>query len=165
MAVRASILADVEGFREGEGADAPRELRARGVVRAAGNLPDDTDFAIRVAQRHPSAIWLYQPDAVVLHTVTRERASFGYFIRRCYEEGVGKANLSDRVGSGDGLSSERRYLAEVLPRGIGRELWRALRGEPSGAARAGAIVIGLLTSGVGFAVTTAARLLPRSRRR
>jgi glycosyltransferase involved in cell wall biosynthesis len=154
MAVRASTLKGVEGFREGGGEEAPRELRARGVVRAAGNLPDDTDFAIRVGHRYPDAIWLYQPDARVQHTVTAERASLGYFLRRCYEEGVGKANLSRYVGSRDGLSSERRHLATILPRGIARELGRALKGEPSGAARAGAILLGLFASGIGFAAAT-----------
>jgi glycosyltransferase involved in cell wall biosynthesis len=153
MAVRAPVLAEVGGFREGDESDAPRELRARGVVRAAGNLPDDTDFAIRVRQQHPDAIWLYQPEATVLHTVTEERASLGYFLRRCYEEGVGKANLSRYVGADDGLSSERRHLVLVLPRGVARGLGQLLRGDLSGGARAGAIAIGLLASTTGFALT------------
>ena len=154
MAVRASILEEVDGFREGSGEDAPRELRARGMVRAAGNLPDDTDFAIRIKQRHPDAVWLHQPEARVLHTVTAERSSLGYFLRRCYEEGIGKANLSRYVGPQDGLSSERRHLAAILPRGVVHELGRALKGEPSGAARASAIVLGLLASAIGFGVAS-----------
>lgn len=158
MAVRASVLKEVDGFREGDAGDAPRELRARGVVRAGGNLPDDTDFAIRVRQRRPGAVWLYQPKAVVHHTVTPERASLGYFLRRCYEEGVGKANLSRYVGAEEGLSSERRHLVAVLPRGIARGLGDLLRGDPSGVARAGAIVIGLLASATGFLMSTASGL-------
>jgi glycosyltransferase involved in cell wall biosynthesis len=162
MAVRSSVLREVGGFREGESDDAPREIRARGVVRAAGNLPDDTDFAIRVRQRRPDGIWLYQPRARVLHTVTRERASLGYFLRRCYEEGAGKANLSRHVGSRDGLSAERRQLAIVLPRGVARELGGTLKGDAGGAARAAAILIGLLVSGAGFIAATFAGL-PRRR--
>jgi glycosyltransferase involved in cell wall biosynthesis len=161
MAVRASVLADVGGFREGNEDDAPRELRARGVVRAAGNLPDDTDFAIRVRQRHPGAIWLYQPRATVHHTVTAERASLGYFLRRCFEEGVGKANLSRYVGSQDGLSSERRHVLVVLPRGVARGVGQTLRGDLSGGARAAAIVIGLLASASGFLVATLSGLARR----
>jgi glucosyl-dolichyl phosphate glucuronosyltransferase len=154
MAVRASVLEEVGGFREGDASNAPRELRARGVVRAAGNLPDDTDFAIRVRQRRPEAIWLYQPYATVLHTVTPERGSLGYFLRRCYEEGVGKANLSRHIGSQDGLSSERRHLLVVLPRGVARGLGQMLRGDLGGGARATAIVIGLLASATGFLVAS-----------
>lgn len=163
MAVLASVLEEVGGFREGDENDAPRELRARGVVRAAGNLPDDTDFAIRVRQRRPDAIWLYQPDATVLHTVTAERGTLGYFLRRCYEEGVGKANLSRHVGAGDGLSSERRHLAVVLPRGIAAGARDLLRGDPNGALRAAAIVIGVLASATGFLTATLAGLRVRGR--
>ena len=88
------------------------------MVRAQGNVPDDTDLAIRVKQRWPDSIWLYQPEAKVHHTVTKERASLSYFLRRSFEEGAGKARLAAFVGSRDGLSSERRHLGVVLPRGI-----------------------------------------------
>jgi glycosyltransferase involved in cell wall biosynthesis len=159
MAVRSSVLAEVGGFREGGEEDAPRELRARGVVRAAGNVPDDTELAIRVKQSRPDAIWLYQPEARVLHSVPPERTSLGYFLRRCYEEGVGKANLSVYVGSSDGLSSERSYLAAVLPRGVLAGLRDLTRGDVSGALRAVAIVVGLAATGAGFLATTAARRL------
>jgi cellulose synthase/poly-beta-1,6-N-acetylglucosamine synthase-like glycosyltransferase len=153
MAVRASVLEEVGGFREGGGegaADAPSELRARGVVRAAGNIPDDTDLAIRVKQQLPEGVWLYQPSARVLHTVTPERATLGYYVRRCYEEGVGKANLAREVGAGDGLSSESRHLTHVLPAGVLRGFRDLLRGDPEGILRAGAIVLGLAAVGAGF---------------
>lgn len=158
MAVRSSVLHEIGGFREGggEGAgDAPTEIRSRGVVRAAGNIPDDTDLAIRVKQRIPDAVWLYQPRARVLHTVTPERATLGYFLRRCWEEGVGKANLSAYVGAGDGLSSERGHVARVLPVGVLRGLRDAASGDLDGARRAGAIAVGLIAAAAGFLVTSA----------
>lgn len=158
MAVRSAVLREIGGFREGGGQDAgaaPSEIRSRGVVRAAGNVPDDTDLAIRVKQRLPDAVWLYQPLARVLHTVTPERTSLSYFIRRCWEEGVGKANLSRFLGGEEALSSERRHLTRVLPRGIARGMRDAARGDGAGALRAGAIVIGLITSAAGFLVASA----------
>lgn len=164
MAVRASVLDEVDGFREGggEGAtDAPSEIRARGVVRAAGNIPDDTDLAIRVKQRLPGAVWLYQPSARVLHTVTPERTTLSYFLRRCYEEGVGKANLSRVVGSEEGLSSERRHLTRVLPLGVLRGIRDALRGDGTGALRSAAIVVGLFASATGFLLASAKNGLRR----
>ncbi|HEU5063728.1 MAG TPA: glycosyltransferase family 2 protein [Solirubrobacterales bacterium] len=164
MAVRTEVLREVGGFREGGGegaADAPSEIRARGVVRAAGNIPDDTDLAIRVKQRLPEAVWLYQPSARVLHTVTAERTTLSYFLRRCYEEGVGKANLSRVVGADEGLSSERRHLLEVLPLGVLRGIRDALRGDGAGALRAGAIVVGLFASATGFLVASAKNGLRR----
>lgn len=164
MAVRADVLREIGGFREGDGEDAPREIRSRGVVRAGGNIPDDTDLAIRVSQRHPDAVWLYEPRARVHHTVTPERASFGYFVRRCYEEGVGKAGLSAHVGSRDGLSSERRYLAVAIPRGIAAGAIGRLRGERGGLARAAAILAGMACSAAGFLAATLGRTLKRHRR-
>lgn len=154
MAVRASVLRAVGGFREGVEEDAPRSLRSRGVVRAAGNIPDDTDFAIRVKQHLPDAVWLYQPQARVFHAVTPERASLGYFLRRSYEEGVGKANLARYVGADQGLSSERRYLAAVLPRGVLRGLRQGLSGDLNGLLRAAAIILGLTSTIVGFLIAS-----------
>jgi glycosyltransferase involved in cell wall biosynthesis len=161
MAVRKSALAEVGGFREGESENAPREIRSRGVVRAGGNVPDDTDLAIRVKQRLADAVWLYQPRARVLHSVTPERTSLSYFLRRCYEEGAGKANLSRYVGSSEGLSSERRHLVIVLPRGVARGLGDMVRGDRKGGLRAAAIVTGMLSSAVGFLVATIAGTLKR----
>jgi glycosyltransferase involved in cell wall biosynthesis len=150
MAVRAAILKEVGGFREGGSDNAPRELHARGVVRAGGNVPDDTDLAIRVKQLWPGAVWLYQPLARVLHTVTPERATVGYFLRRSFEEGVGKASLAGLVGANSGLASERRHLTAVLPRGVWRSLKRALRGEPAALLQALAIVVGTVAAAAGY---------------
>ena len=158
MAVRADVLAEVGGFREGSSVDAPRELRARGVVRGGGNVPDDTDLAIRVGQARGDAVWLYQPLARVQHTVTVERTTLSYFLRRCWEEGVGKASLAGLVGSEAGLESERRHLAAVLPQGVLRELLRALRGEGAAAKRALAIVVGTAAAAAGFASVAIPRL-------
>lgn len=159
MAVRETVLETIGGFREGGAGDAPDEIRSRGVVRAGGNVPDDTDLAIRVSRRRPGAVWLYQPEARVHHTVTPERTSLGYFLRRCWEEGVGKANLSRYVGSSEGLSSERRHLATVLPRGIARDLRDLLAGDRNGGLRAAAIVVGLLASATGFLAASVRGLL------
>jgi hypothetical protein len=122
-------------------------------------VPDDTDLAIRVKQRWPDSVWLYEPKAKVLHTVTRERASLSYFLRRSFEEGAGKARLAAFVGSRDGLSSERRHLAVVLPRGIARGLRQLFHGDPGGGLRALAIVLGLISSAAGYVFASLDRAL------
>jgi cellulose synthase/poly-beta-1,6-N-acetylglucosamine synthase-like glycosyltransferase len=163
MAVRADVLRSVGGFREGDDHDQPRALRSRGVVRAAGNIPDDTDLAIRVSRARPRATWLYQPAAVVHHHVTDERTTFGYFLRRSFEEGGGKAHLARRVGADAGLASERRHAASVIPRGVARELSSLLRGDPAAGLRAAAIVAGLAATVAGFAVAMLGQVLrPRA---
>jgi glycosyltransferase involved in cell wall biosynthesis len=150
MAARAAVLREVGGFREGGEVDSPRELRARGMVRAAGNVPDDTDLAIRVKQRIADAIWLYQPAARVLHSVPTARTSLGYFLRRSFEEGVGKASLGRLVGTDASLASERGYVSKVLPRAIARESGRLLRGDGAAALRILAIVAGTGAAGIGY---------------
>jgi glycosyltransferase involved in cell wall biosynthesis len=151
MAVRSEVLRAVGGFREASnGQVAPRVIRARGAVRGGGNVPDDTDLAIRVSQQWPEAVWFYQPEATVHHTVTRGRASFSYFLRRSFEEGLCKASLTHLVGKQAGLASERRQAAVVLPRGVLRELRRLLAGDGSAALRALAIVIGMTSATAGY---------------
>jgi glycosyltransferase involved in cell wall biosynthesis len=165
MAVRKRTLQEVGGFRaDGDGGD-PRALRSRGMVRAQGNVPDDTDLAIRVKQRWPDSIWLYQPEARVLHTVTKERASLSYFLRRSFEEGSGKARLAAFVGAEDGLSSERRYLRSVLPHGIADGLRQLAHGDLRGGLRAVAIVIGVISSAAGFVLASLDRALERGAKR
>ena len=161
MAVRKRTLEEVGGFREGGAGKAPRAIRSRGVVRAQGNVPDDTDLAIRVKQRWPGSIWIYEPHARVHHTVTPERASLSYFVRRSFEEGAGKARLVGFVGSRDGLNSERRHLLVVLPRGIARGLRQLLAGDLHGGLRVLAIVVGLAFSAAGFVVASLASALER----
>lgn len=150
MAARAEVLREVGGFREGGEDDSPRELRARGMVRAAGNVPDDTELAIRVKQRFADAVWLYQPAARVLHSVPAARASVGYFIRRSFEEGVGKASLGRVVGTEASLSSERGYVSRVLPRGVLRELGKLVRGDGAAALRIVTIVAGTGAAAIGY---------------
>jgi hypothetical protein len=120
------------------------------MVRAAGNVPDDTDLAIRVKQRIADAVWLYQPAARVLHSVPAARTSLGYFLRRSFEEGVGKASLSRLVGTDASLASERSYVSRVLPRAIVRESRQLLRGDGAAVLRILAIVAGTGAAGVGY---------------
>jgi hypothetical protein len=89
--------------------------------------------------------------------VTPEQATLGYLVRRSFEEGSSKAHLAQAMGAQQGLSSERRYVSVVLPQGVARGIWQSLRGDRQGVLRSAAIVIGLLSSGVGFLVGTVAR--------
>jgi glucosyl-dolichyl phosphate glucuronosyltransferase len=155
MAVRSRQLSEIGGFRQGV---APREIKYRGVVVAGGHALEDTELGIRIGERWPEMSWLYQPHATVHHAVGVEQATLGYLIRRSFEEGAGKVELAHAVGAQQGLSSERRYLAVVLPKGMARGLWQALRGDPNGALRAAVIALGVLSSGLGLLAATIARM-------
>jgi hypothetical protein len=90
--------------------------------------------------------------------VTVERARWGYFLARCYAEGVSKALVTSHVGRDDGLRLERSYCLRTLPRGIADGVRAAARGEFTGLARSGAIVAGFGVTAAGYAAGTTRRV-------
>jgi cellulose synthase/poly-beta-1,6-N-acetylglucosamine synthase-like glycosyltransferase len=152
MAVRAAAFRAIDGFRTDFG-----KIGAR-------SRPEDTDLCIRLA--HSSGgHWVYVPDAVIHHDVPADRATFGFFLRRCYAEGRGKIELRDVLTledtGGDALASERDYLRKTIPHGIRAHL----REGPAGRAQAAAIVAGVGAAGVGAVAATGARLREAARER
>jgi glycosyltransferase involved in cell wall biosynthesis len=116
-----------------------------------GPVCDETEFCIRLLKRFPEKILLYQPAAQVHHRVPESRSTWKYFRQRCLFEGGSKALVTYLHGTQKGLASERAYTFKILPRGVLRGLADGVR-EPglAGAARAGAIVAGLLFTTAGY---------------
>ncbi len=140
MSFRREVFTLVDGFQTGIG-------------RTSDKRPlgcEETEFCIRLGQRSPGALLIMDNRAVVSHYVPDTRCTFGYFIRRCYAEGISKAMVTANVGSGDGLSSERSYVTRTLPLGVARGLAGLPRGRFAGLGRAGAIVAGLGATTFGF---------------
>lgn len=113
---------------------------------------EETEFCIRLQQRCRGASFLFERRAVIHHRVPAQRSGFRYFRSRCYAEGLSKAQVTQNVGLGDGLSAERHYAAVTLSKGIVRGLVAASHGDVAGIARSGAIAAGLLYTTAGFAV-------------
>ncbi len=113
---------------------------------------EETEFCIRVSQRMPGSVFLYEPGAVIHHRAPAARERFSYFRSRCYAEGLSKALVTRSVGVADGLSSERTYVAETLRRGVLRDVSAGLRGDRMALARSGAIATGLGAAAWGYAV-------------
>lgn len=140
MSIRRVLLDDLGGFREGIG---------RAGADAAGC--EETEFFIRARQALPGSLILYDPQMSVRHHVPAERGRWRYFLRRCWAEGRSKTLVVRQAGARDGLSSEQRYVARVLPAGIIRGLADActLR-DPWGLARVGGIFVGLGFTAAGY---------------
>ncbi len=133
MSFRSSVFERVGGFRH--------ELGHQGTTPFGC---EETELCIRALQALPHGSIRYEPAAGVDHWVSDGRAQFSYFVKRCFGEGGGKALMTELVGPGDGLSSERRYTLRVLPLGIWHGITlSARRREPDGLLRAGAILAGL----------------------
>lgn len=139
---RQSILA-AGGFRNGMG-----RLGADGVGC------EETELCIRIARRQPGSLFLYDPEARVSHRVPANRATMRYFLARCKAEGFSKAEVARCCGLAGATGSERAYVRRTLPAGIRTGLGDLLRGDPSGLARAGAIVLGGSAAAAGFAMTS-----------
>lgn len=142
MSLRRDVLERVGGFDTGLG--------------RLGTLPtggEETELCIRAAQALPGQVFMYEPLARASHRVPACRARWRYFCSRCYHEGVSKSRITSRVGAADGLSAERAYVRQVLPRGVVRGLWAAVQNRDLyGPVRSANIVAGLLATAAGYGV-------------
>ena len=121
MAIRREEMLAVGGLR--------KEF-SRIEKNAAGG--EETDLCIRLTERWPERMILFDPAPAVEHCVPPERGELRYFITRCFAEGRSKAALARLVGSQSGLSSERSYVRRTLPLGVLRGLGDVLHGEFAG---------------------------------
>jgi hypothetical protein len=118
---------------------------------------EETELSIRLTASEPGSLVTYVPESGVDHTVSRERVTFGYFVRRNWHEGQSKAMVVRLAGATAGLERERRHVLAVLPRAMLAELRRAVTGEPSAALRAAATIVGVGVASAGY-LAAAARL-------
>ncbi len=110
---------------------------------------EETEFAMRATARTGGWI-MHVPDATVRHVVPAARATWSYFLRRCWLEGRSKAIVARRVGSEAALRRERSYVVTTVPSGLVRALRRALGGDAAGFGEAAAIVVGLAAAATAY---------------
>ncbi|TDO34234.1 glycosyl transferase family 2 [Kribbella sp. VKM Ac-2527] len=112
---------------------------------------EETELSIRLARRFPTTRILHEPTAVARHHVPAERASWRYFVRRCWAEGISKAEVSRLADAHQALASERTYALHTIPAGVARDLAAALRDlSPRWLARAAVSLVGLLVTATGY---------------
>ena len=141
MCVRRSVFERVGGFHDGLG-------------RTHASLPlgcEETELCIRARRLVPGGLFIYEPAALCRHRISEQRATWHYFVHRCYAEGLSKAQLDAMSSSSDSLSSERSFVLWTLPKGVLLALGRGLfRLDPTGPAKAAAIGVGLSATVFGF---------------
>ncbi|MFG3039034.1 glycosyltransferase family 2 protein [Streptomyces sp. NPDC048330] len=149
MSFRRSDVLAAGGFRADLGRVGTRPLGC-----------EETELCLRIAARRPDAVLLHEPAAAVRHRVPAARATWAYFVSRCYAEGLSKAQVARLGGSHAALASERAYLRSTVPRAFAR----ALRpGRPAGLRTAGALAGGVGVTVAGYARGRARRLAPAPR--
>ena len=140
MSFRRGILESLGGFRHGLGRTRSRLLGC-----------EETELCIRLNQRWPDSLLVFEPRARVCHRVPATRSRWSYFRARCYAEGLSKAALVDLVGAPHALRSERRYVLSTLTKGVWRELrGTILRRGRGGLPQAAAIAAGLSATAAGY---------------
>jgi hypothetical protein len=155
MVIRRQVFDAIGGFRPDFGKVGGR------------SRPEDTDLCLRAAAATDRGTWIYEPAGLARHRVPAQRASFGFFLRRCFHEGRGKAALAALNGIGESTSAERQYTRQ-LPAAVARGLLDASRGDVSAGLRCAAIGTGFSFAAVGFltgraAAITAGGRSPRKR--
>ena len=99
-------------------------------------------MGIELVRHHPTTRIVRHAAFSVSHTVSADRVTLSYFLRRCFHEGRSKAILTRLCGQRSSLASERRYTTQTLPTG----LWNARR-RPG---RMLALIAGLTTAAGGY---------------
>jgi glycosyltransferase involved in cell wall biosynthesis len=111
---------------------------------------EETELAIRLANRRPGSMVWYVPAATVDHHVHADRLRFSYFVRRCWHEGQSKAYVVRLAGASAGLQSERRHAAVVIPVAIISDLRTACHGHVMSLVKVGAMLTGIAVTALGY---------------
>lgn len=141
MSLRTGLALEVGGFDAAVGRVG---TRPRGC--------EETELALRLTASRAGSAVFYVPAAAVDHHVAHERLQFGYFLRRCWHEGISKAAVVRLAGASAGLERERRHVAVVIPAALLRELCSLAMGDTGAVARLAAILAGLGTTAAGYVV-------------
>jgi len=141
MAIRRCVFEEVGYFKSTLG-------------RSRSKLPlgnEETELCIRAANAYPESYFIFSTAARASHRVAAARMTWSYFLKRCYAEGLSKAQLTNIVGSRQSLSSERSYVLKTLSSAVFRNLKGALiDGDVHDLLKIVAIVLGFSSTVVGF---------------
>lgn len=123
-----------------------------GVVGTTSRGGEEAELCLRIAQRFPSAPIVHDPEAQVLHKVSSQQATWPNVIRRSFGEGLYKAWMANvsHPETGSALSTEKRYLGDLLFRAIPSRLARCW--QLAALKQVAAIVLCILAVGTGHLV-------------
>lgn len=144
MSFRRSVFDAVGGFDPTMGRTAHRPLGC-----------EETELCLRAQRRWPNGVIMYEPLARVRHSVAPARETWTYFLRRCYAEGLSKADVARLAGRSAALKSERAYVTRVVPRAIARDAVRSIsRRDPHLLGRAFRLATGVAVTTAGYTMGT-----------
>jgi glucosyl-dolichyl phosphate glucuronosyltransferase len=121
-------------------------------ARGGQSLKDgeEAELCLRISHFFPESIICYSPDAVVLHNVPANRACIGWVVRRSLMQGRSKWIIRSTVSSERALFTENSYLKYLVCSALPSKIARFFN--LKGLAQAGAIMVCIAATGVGYLV-------------
>jgi hypothetical protein len=123
-----------------------------GRVANNGQAGEEAELCLRLKRQVPGAKVVYEPSSLIHHKVPATRATWRYFSKRSYQEGLCKARIEQlaRARSVKPLSTESAYLRHLLLRALPPRLAQFWR--PPALVQAAAILVCMAAAGLGYAV-------------
>ncbi|MBA7631196.1 hypothetical protein ES703_38724 [subsurface metagenome] len=155
LPIHENVIRNVSG---GNSAFSKQAFEVAGLFRenfgrvGGSGVGEEAEFCLRLKNRFPDALILYEPQAVSYHKVPPWRLALKYIVKRSFSEGVYKSklkNLSLSVPQNQ-LSTESSYLRYLLFTAIPERL-RCFWKEGS-LSQVGAITISIAAAGMGYLV-------------
>ena len=112
---------------------------------------EETDLCLRIAHKWPGAKIVFEPEAVVVHKVTANKARLFMVLRRAFNEGFDKSWIQRTAPAdsrGQALSTERAYLRHLLHHALPSRL--AYLWKPTSLTQAATIVLCVFAAGLGY---------------
>jgi len=113
---------------------------------------EETEICMRIRQRMPGTLILYEPGAIVHHKVPPQRATLRYLISRSFTGGLAVARIGKMYAASAeaplSTSTERtylRYLLTTAPLERIRHLYK-----PRAIAQIGVLAISIVATGMGY---------------
>lgn len=133
MAVRTDAFRQVGGFRT--------QFGKKGAV----SQPEDTDLCLRLSAATQKG-WMYVPSAVVFHEVPEQRATFSFFLKRCFSEGAGKALMQRNLAASEAVEVEHAYVRDTAR----AALRRFVHPHRTAVLQGVTMLLGLASAGLGY---------------
>jgi hypothetical protein len=90
-----------------------------GRVEGEASGCEETELCIRMTGQEGGRL-SYEPVARVAYQVPPTWTTWGYFVRRCYQEGCSKVDVARVAGPNQALQTEWSHLRGVIPRRVAR---------------------------------------------
>ena len=118
----------------------------------ASGAGEETEICMRIRQRMPGTLILYEPGAIVYHKVPPQRATLKYLISRSFDGGLAVARIGKMYAASAeaplSTSTERTYLRYLLTTALLERIRHLYK--LRAIAQIGVLAISIVVTGIGY---------------